>query len=160
MSYQLSQPGGQCESREAPRLRCYVNSYFLEQNRNCAETILCAAGRRWQLELDPSVLHALGSFGGGLGCGSLCGALAGSAAVLGMLSTKTVAHENPLLRPACSQLVREFRERFGSELCRELLPVHKEEGVRCLHLVEKAADLLEELVESYRLAPPSGEQPL
>lgn len=131
----------------------YIKPYYLEQKRNCAETILCAASRYWHLELDLAVLHALGSFGGGLGCGSLCGALAGSAAVLGMLSTKTAARENPLLRPVCSQLVREFRERFGSELCRELLPVHMEEEAPCLRLVEKAAGLLEELVEAHQLVP-------
>lgn len=108
----------------------------------------------WGLSLEPAVFHALGSFGGGLGCGSVCGALAGSAAVLGILSTRTVAHENPLLRPTCSLLVRTFRERFGSEQCRELLPVHKREGERCLQLVEQAAGLLEELVEAHGLAAP------
>ena len=137
-------------------LRDYVKTYYLEQNRNCAETILCAANDYWGLSLEPAVFHALGSFGGGLGCGSVCGALAGSAAVLGILSTRTVAHENPLLRPTCSLLVRTFRERFGSEQCRELLPVHKREGERCLQLVEQAAGLLEELVEAHSLAAPVG----
>ena len=137
-------------------LREYVRTYYLQHNRNCAETILCAANDYWALGLDPQVFHALGSFGGGLGCGSLCGALAGSAAVLGILTTKTVAHENPLLRPLCSRLVQEFRERLGSDQCKELLPVHKREGDRCLRLVEQAADLLEELVEANRLAAPAA----
>lgn len=133
-------------------LRDYVKLYYLEQNRNCAETILCAANDYWGLALEPTVFHALGSFGGGLGCGSLCGALAGSAAVLGILSTGTIAHENPLLRPTCSRLVQRFRERFGSEQCSALRPLHKKE--RCLLLVEQAADLLEELVEANGLAKP------
>lgn len=89
-------------------LREYVRTYYLQHNRNCAETILCAANDYWALGLDPQVFHALGSFGGGLGCGSLCGALAGSAAVLGILTTKTVAHENPLLRRCAPAWSRSF----------------------------------------------------
>ena len=54
-------------------LRDYVKKYYLEQRRNCAESLLRAANEAYGLNLTEADFALLSGFGGGMGCGSVCG---------------------------------------------------------------------------------------
>lgn len=118
--------------------------FFLEQNRNCAESILLAADAGLGLGLSPAALRAVGAFGGGLGCGETCGALCGAVAALGLLLIdERGAHSCPDAKRAAADMSALFIRTFGSLRCAELKPRFATEEQRCAELVARTATLLE-----------------
>lgn len=124
-------------------MRSFVKNYMIDQKLNCAETILHAAADAWKLDVPAEAYHAVGPYGGGMGCGNTCGALLGALAALGVRDIKTDAHQTEGLREEAGNFVKDFTERFGSTQCTELKEKYADPDVRCLHLVEEVADLLE-----------------
>jgi len=126
-------------------LRDRVPECMKEKDLNCAETILCAGNDEWNLGISRGTIRAFAGFGGGLACGNVCGALTGAAAVLSIRYTNTRGHDSPKTRELVKKYADEFQSRFGSSLCTALKEAHVVDENKCLYLVEKAADLLEEI---------------
>ncbi|MEG0804634.1 MAG: C-GCAxxG-C-C family (seleno)protein, partial [Pygmaiobacter sp.] len=121
-----------------------AKQFYLGENRNCAEAILLAANEAYALGLDPESIKLVGGFGGGMGCGSVCGALSGAIAALGKRNIATTAHETAGFQDTCAELVSRFRQELGALDCTELTVRYKKDTTRCLAVVERAAELLEE----------------
>ena len=58
-------------------LRDYVKKYYLEQRRNCAESLLRAANEAYGLNLTEADFALLSGFGGGMGGGRSGGSFGG-----------------------------------------------------------------------------------
>lgn len=92
------------------------------QGFNCAETVLWALARYWNLEIPTSCATG---FGGGISrSGAVCGALAGAIIALGGLVGRTnPADEEGKQR--CYRLgqavLLAFSEKMGTTLCREII---------------------------------------
>lgn len=127
-------------------LRDRVKTYYIDQDFNCAETILRAANDEYALGLDEGAFRLVGGFGGGMGCGHTCGALCGGISAIGERFITTRAHQSPDLKDICTRYVQAFNEALGSENCDELKGRYKRDPVRCLDVVEHAADILEQVL--------------
>lgn len=121
--------------------------YFMDHNCNCAESLLHAADCCWGLDLDASAFHAIGAFGGGMGCGGLCGALAGAVAALGACTIRTKAHEADMLKEKTTRMVEGFEREMGSQLCSILRPRYYDPQIKCATVVSCAARLLQAIHE-------------
>ncbi|MBQ2990209.1 MAG: C-GCAxxG-C-C family protein [Clostridia bacterium] len=118
--------------------------YFLEEDYNCAESMLLAANEYYALGLDSRRCHLLVSaFGGGMGCGSVCGALAGAMAALGQMTVADRAHKAENFKAVCAGYVARFEAALGSQRCDEIKPALFQEGLRCARAVYLAAQELE-----------------
>ena len=118
--------------------------YFLEEDYNCAESLLLAANEYYALGLDADMCYRLVSaFGGGMGCGSVCGALAGSMAALGQVCVDGRAHTTEGFKAICSGFVAKFEEKLGSQMCSDIKPALFVEGKRCAQAVRLAGEALE-----------------
>ncbi|HIT18106.1 MAG TPA: C-GCAxxG-C-C family protein [Candidatus Fimivivens faecavium] len=111
---------------------------------NCAEAVLLASADITGRDPSGETMHALGAFGGGIGCGELCGAIAAAAAAVGLSYIDTHAHACPRSKQAAAALTGKCIRELGSLRCEELKPRYFDEKLRCTLLVEKALDLLEE----------------
>lgn len=127
-------------------LRDKAYEYMVGQGCNCAETLLHVADDALHLELTDETYKALGVFGRGLACGNLCGALAAACGVLGTLYSTGEFHKSPEAELKVKTFMLRAQEELGDTQCAVLRPRYFEPGVRCLHLVERAADMLEELL--------------
>lgn len=135
-------------------LQDVCRKYYFEQDLNCAETVLLAAGEYFGLaDVNEGSVRGLGAFGSGCGCGKLCGAVAASVAALGMALTKERAHTSPELRKATAEYMRTFIAQHGSDQCRELRAKYYSKEQKCFAQVALAADLLEEIMEKYGVHP-------
>lgn len=122
-----------------------VKEYYLDKGFNCAESVLRAANDEFGLGLDERALTTAGGFGGGMASGSSCGALCGAIEALGAaLVREGKASQRDGFRAVCAGYHRAFEEALGSTMCREIVPVHKREDVRCCAVVETAYRLLRE----------------
>lgn len=118
--------------------------YFLEEDCNCAESLLLAANEYYHLGLDASRCHLLVSaFGGGMGCGSVCGALAGAMAAIGQMTVTGRAHATEGFKDICAGYVKRFEAALGSQMCAQIKPALFKEGTRCAEAVGRAAAELE-----------------
>lgn len=124
-----------------------IQEAFLTQDRNCAEAILCVMNEQYHLNLTPEDYKLVSGFGGGCGCGLICGALAGCLSAWGKMRVEDRGHATPGFKESCGELCRIFEKELGGVNCADLRPRYFEEDIRCLHLLEKAADCFENFAE-------------
>ncbi|MBQ6234688.1 MAG: C_GCAxxG_C_C family protein [Clostridia bacterium] len=127
----------------------YVRDFYLNKDRNCAETLLLSINAAYELGLTSENAKLVGAWGGGAGCGITCGALAGSLAALGTLCIKERAHGTPGFSELCSEYVKAFEAEFGSTSCRNIKPDPFIPGVRCIDTVERAAQLFDRFAKEH-----------
>ena len=130
-----------------------IQELFLEKDYNCAETVLLWANERYRLRVAPEDVALVSGFGGGLGCGENCGALLGAMAALSKALVQDRAHTTPGFREACAELVDRFRADLGSIECTELKEKYRRPDVRCLCVVERAAAILDEHMQTLEETP-------
>lgn len=124
-------------------LKEHATYYYMEDGCNCAEAVLLAANREYDLGLSEDCVKLVGGFGGGMGCGNACGALCGAIAALGAKKMGRRAQETPALRQECARMVKEFEAALGHSQCAELKKLHATQAQRCLKTVQAACDVLE-----------------
>ena len=127
---------------------------------NCAQAVVMAFSDEIDIDKD-TLLRMASSFGGGFGrMGEVCGAFSGVAMVLGYLRGYSDLEDFSLKKAhyaTIQELGAQFKEEFGSIVCRELLqgvnitpknePSPRTDGYYkkrpCGEIVEFAANMLE-----------------
>lgn len=128
---------------------------YFSEDYNCAQSVLLTMFEHWngKSELIPKIATA---FGGGIGrCGSLCGALTGGLMAIGIkYGTNEPSLENRLDTYELAQaLYRQFEERYGTVLCRELIgytlsnPEESEKAHDANVLEEKCTNFIRTVIE-------------
>jgi C_GCAxxG_C_C family probable redox protein len=129
---------------------------------NCAQAVFVAFAPELGLERELA-LRVAGGFGGGIGrMGEVCGAVTGAVLAIGLKHGKYRPEDNAAREKTYAlvqEFSRQFRERHGKLLCRELLgcDVSTPEGRQAAHdsglhdtlcpqLVRDAAEIVEQLL--------------
>ena len=125
-------------------LKDRLERYYLQEDMNCAETMLRAANEEWKLGLDEKAYRAVAGFGAGCGCGRFCGAVAGGLAALGEERIQARAHATPGFGEQCAAFVNAVETQLGSVECEELKKKYRTEQLRCLRTLELTAEVLQD----------------
>ena len=131
------------------QLKEAYKKYYFEGNYNCAECIIRAANDVYELGLHDHDMKLMGVYGAGIQCGNTCGAVLATAAVLSMKYVEAKAHESADIKPVTVLLLRKFKERYGSTLCKDIKPQSFKPEYRCKMTVETAIDILEATIAEY-----------
>jgi len=123
-----------------------VREHYLEQDFNCAETVIRLANEQFGLEIPLEETRMLAGFGGGLGCGMTCGALCGGIAAISKLLVQDRAHATEGFKDICADYVNRFEQCLGSCTCAELKEKYYVEGDRCLKTVQLGTQVMEEIM--------------
>ncbi len=123
--------------------------FYLEDDYNCAESVILGADAFYGLGLDHETLRIAAGFGGGMCVGGVCGAVSGAMMALGYLFVAERAHEGELMKEVGSTYMERFEALYGTIGCTLLKEQHHDESLRCLKVVEYAAALLESVVEQF-----------
>jgi len=115
-------------------------------HRNCAETLLMAANKKYDLGLEDRYYKAVCPYGAGLQSGKTCGALLGSLASIGILFAEDKPTENEKMKALTEAYVTQFLAFFESQDCELIKPRHQDENETCTPVKIKAGELLEELL--------------
>ncbi|TCL61782.1 C_GCAxxG_C_C family probable redox protein [Hydrogenispora ethanolica] len=116
------------------------------EDLNCAEKILYGANEAYNLNLSPEALKLAAGFGGGMAIEDVCGALAGSIMVLGRMFVERNAHQSNI-KELTQELFDRYRAAMGAIDCAPLKAAHRNEEIKCDRVIEKAAEILDALVE-------------
>lgn len=130
-------------------LKDHLSKFYFDGNYNCAESVVRAGNEYYELGLHDRDMKLVGGFGAGIQTGSTCGAFLGAISLLSMKYIEQKAHESDDIKPVATMLTEKFTKAYGSVLCSEVKPQSFAEGKRCLAAVEKACDLLEEVIDTY-----------
>lgn len=120
--------------------------FGIDEDLNCAETILYGANIIYELGLDKNALKLAAGFGGGVGIEDICGALTGSVMVLGNLFVEDRAHENDRIKILSQELINSFQEEMGEIDCAPLKDLYRTEELKCRKIIETAAKILDKIV--------------
>lgn len=126
-----------------------VEKYYFEGNYNCAETIIRAGNEYYNLGLHDRDMIMVAGYGAGIQTGNTCGAILSGAAVMSMKYVETTAHESADIGPVVKKMMRMFKEKFGSVLCRDIKPQLFNREERCLHTILAACEIIEEVIHWY-----------
>ncbi len=130
-------------------LKDLIGKYYFDGNYNCAETMIRAANEYYNLGLHDHDMIMMGVFGAGIQTGNTCGAVLSAASVLSMKYVEAKAHESADIKPVTQKLMRAFKERYGSTLCKDIKPQSFQPGIRCKKTIEDACDILEQVIAEY-----------
>jgi len=125
------------------RVRHYYDKTY---DLNCAETIIYAANKEYDLGLKKETLKTMSAFGGGMGIESVCGAITGALAVIGIMFTKERGHESERVKLLSQEFFQRFVAKLGTDNCKALKERYKNDEMRCSIMVEVAAEILEDIV--------------
>ncbi len=127
------------------------------EDLNCAETILHAADRAYNLGLPHSALKLAAGFGGGMGVESTCGVLTGASMVFSAMFVRERGHESDRVKQLNSELFERLRETFGHIDCAPIKDRWRDEADGCLPVMLEGARVLQEIIDRERAA--DGPQP-
>ena len=130
-------------------LKDHLHEYYFDKNYNCAETILRAANDYYNLGLNDRDMIMVGSYGAGLQTGNTCGAVLAASAVLSMMYVPAKAHESADIKPVMQILMRKFKGKYGSTLCKDIKPQSFKPEYRCKLTIEDSCDILEATIKEY-----------
>ena len=130
-------------------LKDLAETYYFENNYNCAESILRAANEYYHLELHDRDMILVGAMGGGIQTGNTCGAILAAASILSIKYVEAKAHESTDIKPVTQILMRKVREKYGSHLCKDIKAQSFKPEYRCKMTVYTICDILEETIAEY-----------
>ena len=120
---------------------------FLNQDMSCAESVFTGGCAQHGIAVTPELIKAMGSFSGGCASGNLCGAAAAGVAIIGIKLGTGKIHQCPQHKEAVKQFMAAFQETFGDTACSVLTPKYKKPDVRCLEIVEKTLEILDNVLQ-------------
>lgn len=85
---------------------------LFKQRLHCSQVLAMVGLEKLGID-DPSVIRAMGAFGGGIGgTGNICGVLVGATSVIGMLYSRSSLEEkeNPRMWAASKAVMKKFEE--------------------------------------------------
>ena len=127
-----------------------AKKYYLEQNLNCAVSLLLGTSDTYNLGLTMNDAQLLAGFGGGMACGNLCGALAGAVAAMGKVFLAEGETRSETLTEATSGFVKAFEEKWGTTLCAPIKEANvTDPETRCVKTVVETGDMLQEHIDSF-----------
>ena len=104
---------------------------------NCCQAVIMSCCEQFGIPREQA--YAMGAFfGGGMRCGEVCGAVSGALMALGL----KYGDENNRQCGKSQEFLRDFKEKYHTLLCREILEEHQKK--LCPALIEFAANYLED----------------
>jgi C_GCAxxG_C_C family probable redox protein len=107
-------------------IRERARALFLDDDQlyGCAETMLLVLERRFRLHDRVSSSAVMALNGGVAYAGEICGVLSGGAVAAGLVAAQSEPDHvtaKRRARKATAQLITDFREEFGTVICRDLI---------------------------------------
>lgn len=115
-------------------------SEYYKQGFNCAEAMIKAFNDKNNTNIPVSLGSGMGT---GFTVGSICGAISAATTIIGYMKGRESLDEPNQARMYTRELMNITREKYGTELCKEL----KKQGVTCFEIIDSTYDALEEVLK-------------
>lgn len=127
---------------------------LFDEGYNCSQAVLLAFSEETGMDKDAATKLALG-FGLGMGLQEVCGAVTGMFMVASLIYSNCDPKDRAskaAVYGLINSLGEKYKEEYGSYICRDLLASVEPNMPRpCANLVERAAEMMSEYIESGKL---------
>lgn len=117
---------------------------------NCAEKIITGANEAYGLNLSKRAMKLAAGFGLGMGICYTCGVVTAGVMVLSDLFVSEYAHESKRIHALSGEFIRRIEAELGCVHCKDLRGKYRTKEAGCRHVILKAAQILDEIVERER----------
>lgn len=114
-------------------------SEYHKQGFTCGEAMIKAFNEKNNTDIPVSLGSGMGT---GFTIGSTCGALGAAAVIIGSLKGRESEVELNEARAITNQLMKEIKEKYGTETCRGL----KKNGISCADIIEHTFESLNSVI--------------
>lgn len=114
-------------------------SEYHKQGFTCGEAVIKAYNEKNNTNIPVGLGSGMGT---GFTVGSVCGAVGAAAVIIGSLRGRESNTEQNEARALTNQLMKDVREKYGAETCKEL----KKNGISCAEIIEHTFESLNEIV--------------
>ncbi len=130
-------------------LKDCIQDYYFQNNYNCAEAMIHAGNDYYGLGISENDMRMVAGYGAGLQCGQTCGAIISAVSLLSMRYVAKNAHSSPDITITSNMLIKRFKDKYDSLLCKDIRPKSFQKEIRCLNTINFACDTLEEVIREY-----------
>lgn len=124
-----------------------IEKHAARTDINCAGKILHASIEEYGIDVDPQIIDAASTLGGGVNIEELCGAINGSMMVLGLLFNRDQPYESGEMKRIAKDFFEEFWKGDDSVACRDLKKTKREDETCGTTIIPRVAAVLETIVE-------------
>ncbi|MDV3426337.1 MAG: C-GCAxxG-C-C family protein [Bacillota bacterium] len=114
-------------------------SEYYKQGFTCGEAMIKAYNEEHNTNIPVSLGSGMGT---GFTVGSVCGSVGAAAAIVGLVKGRENSDVPNEARKYTKQLMQDVREKFGTEICREL----KQKNVSCNDIIEYTYEMLNKVL--------------
>ena len=124
-----------------------IEKHAARADLNCAGKILTASIEEYGIDVDPRIVDATSTLGGGANIEELCGAVNGSMMVLGLLFNRDQPYESGEMKRIAKDFFEEFWKGDESVACRDLKKTKREDETCGTTVIPRVAAVLDRIVK-------------
>jgi C_GCAxxG_C_C family probable redox protein len=119
---------------------------------NCAEVVLHAANKKYDLNLSEDALNVIVPFGGGMSSRRTCGIISGGVAAIGAIFGGQKPFDQTNVRKIAGEYVEWFVLTFGSDQCPYIvmMKASSDPSVKCKPIIEQCCSELGNIIDKYK----------
>lgn len=119
---------------------------------NCAEAMLHAANKKYNLNLSDQTLNAIIPFGGGMSSRRTCGIISGSLATIGVLFGGQKPYDQTKIRQIANEYLEWFVKSYGSDQCPYIIMMkaNADPEIKCKPIIEQCCEELDKIINKYK----------
>ncbi|NMC56729.1 MAG: hypothetical protein GYA50_05880 [Eubacteriaceae bacterium] len=122
------------------------------QHYNCAEIILHAVNKKYNLNLSDDALNAIIPFGGGMASRRTCGIISGGIASIGVMFGGQKPFDQTKVRQIANEYLEWFVKYYGSDQCPYIIMMKADADptIKCKPIIEQCCIELEKIIDKYK----------
>ena len=128
-------------------LQDMIAKHAKRKDINCAGSIVAAVIEEYDLKVDPTVLDAPSTMGGGMNIEAFCGTITGCIMALGLMFNKDRPYDSGNMKRITQDFWEEYRKQEESVICRDLKKLKREDESCMTTTVPRIALVLQTVIE-------------
>ena len=119
---------------------------------NCAEVMLHAANKKYELNLSNETLNAIIPFGGGMSSRRTCGMICGGLGAIGVMFGAQKPYDQTKIRQIANEYVEWFISAYGSDQCPYIVMMKADANpdIKCKPIMGQCCEGLEKIINKYK----------
>lgn len=124
-----------------------IERHAKRKDLNCAGSIVAAVIEEYKLPVDPSIIDATSTMGGGMNIEAFCGTITGCIMALGLMFNKDKSYDSGNMKRITQEFFEEYHKTHDTVICKDLKQLKPQEVSCMVTTVPRIGKVLETIIE-------------